>query len=92
VEHERRLAGAVRTQDRNPLARIDLEVEAVQRYPPVGVGEPHSPHRHRRAVRLSVHATTQAAAAKAHAANGSTAGHQPDAEARRPSSAGMVPS
>ena len=39
VQHQRGLAGAVGAEQRDPLARCDVQVDAVQRLVPVGVGE-----------------------------------------------------
>ena len=42
MQYERGLAGAVRAEQRDPLAALHGEVDAEQRLPPVGVGE-HQP-------------------------------------------------
>ena len=39
VQHQRRLAGAVGPEQRDPLALVHVQVDAVQRLMPVGVGE-----------------------------------------------------
>src|SRR4029434_1319845 len=84
VQHQRRLAGTVGAQDRHALARPDLEVDAVERHPTVGVCEARAAHGHRRDVASTGHAATKAATANAHAASGSAAAHQSDAAARAP--------
>ncbi len=39
MEHQRGLAGAVRAEQRDPLALLDVQVDAVERLVAVGVGE-----------------------------------------------------
>ena len=39
VQHERGLAGTVGAEQRDPLALVDVQVDAVQRLVAVGVGE-----------------------------------------------------
>ncbi|CAM5447984.1 hypothetical protein SVIOM74S_04723 [Streptomyces violarus] len=44
MEHEGRLAGAVRAEQRDPLAARDGEVDAEEGLVPVGVGEGQTGH------------------------------------------------
>ncbi len=43
VQHQRGLAGAVGAEQRDPLALVDVQVDAEQRLVAVGVGEGEAP-------------------------------------------------
>ena len=44
MEHQRGLAGAVWSEQGDPLAGVHVQVDAVQRLVAVGVGEGEAPH------------------------------------------------